>query len=46
MCSFKTEAGGGGGGEVIYSNKTMFNNVLVKWFKKNKSTYVIYKTFN
>ena len=26
-----TEAGG-----VIYSNKTMFINVLVKWFKKTK----------
>lgn len=28
-----TEAGEGGG---IYSNKTMFINVLVKWFKKTK----------
>jgi hypothetical protein len=34
------------GGEGIYSNKTMFINVLVKWFKKKKNTYVIYKTFN
>ena len=23
-----------GGGEVVYSNKTMFINVLVEWFKK------------
>ena len=41
-----TEVKGGGGGGGIYSNKTMFINVLVKWFKKNKNTYVIYKTFN
>jgi hypothetical protein len=25
-----------GWGVVIYSNKTMFINVLVKWFKKTK----------
>ena len=31
-----TEAGGEGGGGVIYSNKTMFINVLLKWFKKKK----------
>ena len=31
-----TEAGGWGWGVVIYSNKTMFINVLVKWFKKTK----------
>jgi hypothetical protein len=30
-----TEAGDGGRGG-IYSNKTMFINVLVKWFKKTK----------
>ncbi len=32
---FKTEAGKGGGGD-IYSSKSMFINVLVKWFKKTK----------
>ena len=31
-----TEAGVWGWGVVIYSNKTMFINVLVKWFKKTK----------
>ena len=37
MLLAESEGGGGGG---IYSNKTMFINVLVKWFKKQK--YILY----
>ena len=35
MLLAESERGGG-----IYSNKTMFINVLVKWFKKQK--YILY----